>query len=84
MGDGLMALFGVDHPQEAALRAVRAGLGMLEAVEQLKAYLENIYSMSFQIGIGGITVTSSSEASGAKDQREDDRNRGCGHPCQPH
>lgn len=52
MGDGLMALFGVDDPQEATLRATRTGLGMLEAVEQLGAYLENIYAMSFQIGIG--------------------------------
>lgn len=69
MGDGLMALFGVDHPEEAALRAVRAGLGMLEAVGQLAAYLENIYAMSFQIGIGvhyGEVVLGSI---GAKDAR---------------
>ena len=69
MGDGLMALFGVDHPQQATLRAVRAGLGMLEAVEQLRAYLENIYAMSFQIGIGvhyGEVVLGSI---GAKDAR---------------
>jgi len=69
MGDGLMALFGVDHPQEATLRAVSAGLGMLEAVEQLRAYLENIYGMGFQIGIGvhyGEVVLGSV---GAKDER---------------
>ena len=69
MGDGLMALFGVDHPQQAAFRAVRAGLDMLEAVEQLRAYLENIYGMSFQIGIGihyGEVVLGSI---GAKDAR---------------
>ncbi len=52
MGDGLMALFGVDDPQESTLRAVRAGLEMIEAVEQFRAYLENIYAMSFQIGVG--------------------------------
>lgn len=69
MGDGLMALFGVDHPEEAALRAVRAGLEMLEAVEQLRVYLENIYAMSFQIGVGvhyGEVVLGSI---GAKDAR---------------
>lgn len=69
MGDGLMALFGVDHAQDAALRAVRAGLGMLEAVEQLKSYLENIYAMSFRIGVGvhyGEVVLGSI---GAKDER---------------
>ncbi|MDE2310079.1 MAG: adenylate/guanylate cyclase domain-containing protein [Betaproteobacteria bacterium] len=69
MGDGLMALFGVDQPQQATLRAVRAGLGMLEAVEQLRAYLENIYAMSFQIGVGvhyGEVVLGSI---GAKDAR---------------
>ena len=52
MGDGLMALFGADDTQEATLRAVSAGLGMLEAVDQFRAYLENIYAMSFRIGIG--------------------------------
>lgn len=51
-GDGLMALFGMNDPAEAPLQAVRAGLGMLEAVERLKPYLENVYSKSFQIGIG--------------------------------
>lgn len=69
MGDGLMALFGVHDPHEATLSAVRAGLGMLEAVEQLGAYLENIYAMSFQIGIGvhyGDVVLGSI---GAKDAR---------------
>lgn len=69
MGDGLMALFGVEHPQDATLRAVRAGLGMLEAVEQLKSYLENIYTMSFRIGVGvhyGEVVLGSI---GAKDER---------------
>jgi adenylate cyclase len=69
MGDGLMALFGVDDPQDATLKAVRAGLGMLEAVEQLRAYLENVYAMSFQIGIGvhyGEVVLGSI---GAKDSR---------------
>jgi adenylate cyclase len=52
MGDGLMALFGVEDARDAALNAVRAGLDMLDAVERLRPYLENIYTRSFQIGIG--------------------------------
>jgi adenylate cyclase len=52
MGDGLMALFGVDHPENAALNAVQAGLGMLAAVEKQKAYLQSVYGMIFDIGIG--------------------------------
>ena len=52
MGDGLMALFGVENPDGAALRAVRAGLEMLEALERLKPYLQTVYGRSFEIGIG--------------------------------
>ncbi len=52
MGDGLMALFGVEDPAGAALRAVKAGLEMLEAVARFKPYLESVYAKSFQIGIG--------------------------------
>ena len=52
MGDGLMALFGVEDSAGAALNATRAGLAMLEAVEQLRPYLETVYDMSFQIGVG--------------------------------
>lgn len=51
-GDGLMALFGMDDPTEAPLQAVKAGLGMLEAMNRFRPYLETIYSRSFQIGIG--------------------------------
>jgi adenylate cyclase len=53
MGDGLMALFGMDdndgHP---ALCAVRAGLAMLEAMDALKPYLETAYGRSFDMGVG--------------------------------
>ena len=51
-GDGLMALFGMNDSLEAPLQAVKAGLGMLEAVERLRPYLETIYCKSFQIGVG--------------------------------
>jgi len=52
MGDGLLALFGMDEANGAALQAVKAGLGMIEAVEHLKPYVQAIYGRSFNIGIG--------------------------------
>ncbi|MAG36349.1 MAG: hypothetical protein CL878_08905 [Dehalococcoidia bacterium] len=52
MGDGLMALFGVDDPSDAPLRAVRAGLAMLEAMEELKPYLAATYDQDLEMGIG--------------------------------
>jgi adenylate cyclase len=52
MGDGLMALFGLERPEGAATQAVRAGLEMIEAMGRLKPYLESIHGRSFEIGIG--------------------------------
>ena len=52
MGDGLMAVFGVEEPETAPLAAVRAGIEMLEAVEKLRPYFETVYGMSIRIGIG--------------------------------
>lgn len=52
MGDGLMALFGADGQPQAPLRAVRAALGMLEAVQKLAPYLVQNYGRAFDIGIG--------------------------------
>ena len=52
MGDGFMALFESDAPEQAALQAVRAGLEMLKSVERLAPYLEDLYHRSFQIRIG--------------------------------
>jgi adenylate cyclase len=52
MGDGLMALFGVDDPNHAVERAIRAGVEMLEAVEQLNPSLEMLYRQRLRIGIG--------------------------------
>ena len=69
IGDGIMALFGVEDPEGAALQAVRAGLEMLDAVERLGPYLEAIYAKSFQIGIGvhfGEVVVGAIGAAGVK------------------
>jgi len=53
MGDGLMALFGMDDGDaNPALSAVRAALAMLEAMDALKPYLETAYGRSFDMGIG--------------------------------
>jgi adenylate cyclase len=52
MGDGFMALFEADDPAEGALRAVKAGLEMFDAVGNLKPYFEEIYQKSFQIRVG--------------------------------
>lgn len=52
MGDGLMAVFGVEDPGAAPLDSVRAGIEMLAAVDQLRPYFETVYGMSFRIGIG--------------------------------
>ncbi len=52
MGDGFMALFGVDNPDRAAERAIRAGVGMLAALEELNPSLEGLYQQRLRIGIG--------------------------------
>lgn len=52
MGDGFMALFEGEVPEEAALRAVRAGLAMLRKVEEGAPYLEELYHRSFTIRLG--------------------------------
>jgi adenylate cyclase len=52
MGDGLMAVFGMEGQRGAALQAVRAGLEMQAAMGRLEPYLRTIYAKSFQIGVG--------------------------------
>ena len=52
MGDGFMALFEADDPVDGALRAIRAGLEMIEAVRGLGPYLQDLYHRSFQIRLG--------------------------------
>jgi adenylate cyclase len=52
MGDGLMALFGMEQSESAALNAIKAGLAMLQAMEEFKSYLQLVYGRVFDIGIG--------------------------------
>lgn len=69
MGDGIMALFGVDGQPDAALRAVQAGVGMLDELEGMKPYLLSTYGKVFDIGVGihyGEAVVGPIGASGMK------------------
>jgi adenylate cyclase len=54
IGDGLMALFGIDggHPREVCLAAVRTGLRMLENLAPLNRYLKEHFALEFHIRIG--------------------------------
>lgn len=57
MGDGLLALFGVEEEGEeegqgVARQAVAAGLAMLEAMDGMQAYLESTYGQGLDIGVG--------------------------------
>jgi len=52
MGDGLMALFGVSEPEGAARQALRAGLALLEAAEEMKRYVGSVYGLDFGVRIG--------------------------------
>jgi adenylate cyclase len=52
MGDGFMALFESEAPEEGARRAVQAGLEMLEEVQRMAPYLEELYGRSFDIRVG--------------------------------
>jgi adenylate cyclase len=52
MGDGLLAVFGLDTAADSAQRAVSAARGILAAVERLKPYFDAVYGRSFDVGIG--------------------------------
>lgn len=53
MGDGFMALFGVDGQPNAPLRAVRSALAMLDLMQsKISPYLMRTYGRSFDVGIG--------------------------------
>jgi adenylate cyclase len=54
IGDGLMALFGVDggQPRTVCLAAVRAGLRMLEKLAEFNGYLRQHFGVAFTTRIG--------------------------------
>jgi len=52
MGDGFMALFEAEDPVEGSLRAIRAGLELLRAVDDFGPYLQELYQRKFHIRLG--------------------------------
>jgi class 3 adenylate cyclase/nitrite reductase/ring-hydroxylating ferredoxin subunit len=52
VGDGVMALFGVDDQPNAPLRAVNTSLQILEAVDRMKPFFASMYDTEFDIRIG--------------------------------
>ena len=52
MGDGIMAIFGLDGGGHPAELAYRAACDMLARLKPFNAYLESSYRERFEIGIG--------------------------------
>jgi adenylate cyclase len=52
MGDGFMALFGMDSGKTPALRAVQAGLDLIEAVKDWRGYLEMLHGRALEVTVG--------------------------------
>jgi adenylate cyclase len=52
MGDGVMALFGPNHPEPSSLRGVKAGLEMLAETDRRRHELEALYGRSFDVNVG--------------------------------
>lgn len=69
MGDGLLALFGLQETANAVVDAITAAQAMVEAVEQLKPYYQNVHGRAFDIGIGihyGDTIVGAVGAAGRR------------------
>jgi len=52
MGDGLLAVFGIQGERDSALGAVRAGLDLLEVAADIDDYVTMIYGFTFQVRVG--------------------------------
>jgi class 3 adenylate cyclase/CDGSH-type Zn-finger protein len=52
IGDGLMALFGVENEPDFALLSVKTGLDMQKAVDKLKPQFQSTYGIDFGVRIG--------------------------------
>jgi adenylate cyclase len=70
LGDGFMALFEVENPEEGALSAVRTGLEMQQVLkDQIKPYVDRLFNKTFEIRIGlhyGLVVAGTIGGSGNK------------------
>lgn len=52
MGDGVMAIFGLESPDTAARDAMRAGVAMLESVAHRTPQFERLYDRSIELNVG--------------------------------
>jgi class 3 adenylate cyclase/nitrite reductase/ring-hydroxylating ferredoxin subunit len=52
VGDGMMALFGVDGQEDAPIRAVNAALQTLAAVDRMKPFVKAMYGAELDVRIG--------------------------------
>lgn len=52
MGDGFLALFGIDGNPNRELDAVRAGLDIVEVAASMSTYLDRIYGHPFRVRVG--------------------------------
>lgn len=52
MGDGLLAVFGVDSSEDSAFCAVQAGLEILDVADDMHDYVSRIYGHAFNVRIG--------------------------------
>ena len=52
IGDGLMAIFGIDDQPHAPLRAVKSALQILEVADRMKPFLQSMYEVDFDVRIG--------------------------------
>jgi len=52
LGDGLMAIFGIEDQPDAPIRAVNAALQTLAAVDRMKPFLSSMLDLDFDIRIG--------------------------------
>jgi adenylate cyclase len=52
MGDGIMAIFGLEGDEHPAILAYNAATEMLDKLKNFNKYLGETYGESFQIGIG--------------------------------
>lgn len=52
VGDGMMAIFGLEGQAEAPLRAVNAGLQTLAVVDRMKPFFRSMYGVDFDVRVG--------------------------------
>jgi class 3 adenylate cyclase/nitrite reductase/ring-hydroxylating ferredoxin subunit len=52
VGDGVMAIFGIDDKPDAPIRSVNAALQTLAAVDRMKPFFSSMYDIDFDVRVG--------------------------------